>query len=1095
MAFEVVADPGFSAQESGSTVVREASSVQGTVRSGNVEQVHLESQLPERMLPEQILTIVESVLQQVRDRLRHQRLPQATYRLQFNLDFTFQQATELIPYWSGLGISDCYASPYLKAVAGSRHCYDTVDHASLNPELGTGSDFAAWITALRSRQMGHILDFVPNHMGVATNDNAWWQDVLENGPSSRFAPFFDIDWQPLKADLKNKVLLPVLGGQFGKVLEDQELCLIFEGGAFVLQYYSRRFPIAPRSFALMLRHRSEELAARINAEDPFYLEYQSILTSISHLPSQNEKNPERLEERQREKEVIKRRLKRLCDECSVVQDFIQENVTEFNGRKGDPRSFDLLDELLQQQAYRLSFWRVAADEINYRRFFDVNELAAVCMERPEVFDAAHTLVLQLLRDGQLDGLRIDHADGLYDPTAYLWQLQEGRFLQLCQAEFIRQFAGAAETVSESQPATRLEQPSQLAESTAPLKEAIANDQVPLWPEIEASLRQRFLALCDSDSQDAVLRPLYVVVEKIMERNERLPETWPVQGSTGYEFLNEANGVFVNGSNARLLGSIYAKFIGQALDFNELVYEAKRLIVKVSMSSEIHALGDRLDRISERNRWTRDFTLHGLIQALREVVAAFPIYRTYTVGECVLDRDREYIDHAIFLAKQRNRAMTVEVFDFIREVLLHVGTANLTEAERVQRREFVGRFQQFTGPMMAKSVEDTSFYRFHRLVSVNEVGGDPRHVGLSVSEFHERNLERQSLRPYGMLATSTHDNKRGEDVRARINVISEIPNEWKQHVARWSLWSKRRKVLVDQELVPTKNDEYLLYQTLVGTWPFVSPTGPDLAVYCERIQAYMVKAAREAKQNTSWIEPNGAYEAALNSFVKFILTDDPKNQFRNDFEPFVQQISLCGLWNSLGQLVLKLGSPGVPDFYQGTELWDFRLVDPDNRGQVDYTTRRDVFEDLQSKLQTNGPSPELAADLIEHAVDGRIKLFVMLQFLHLRREYPELFTTGEYLTLNVRGKQAQHVCAFARRNGNVAALVIVPRLIAGLTRQLGEVPVGAEIWGDTAVSIPSDMTCGGWQNLFTNEKCLEKAAEEILLADACRVFPVAVFKSV
>lgn len=1032
----------------------------------------------------QLSKMIESTLAAVSEKLRQPRVARATYRVQFNCDFTFKQAADLVPYWDGLGISDCYASPYLKAVSGSRHCYDIVDHGSLNPELGTPAEFSAWIDALRTHQMGHILDFVPNHMGVATNDNAWWQDVLENGPSSRFAPFFDVDWQPLKADLKNKVLLPVLGGQFGKVLEDQQLSLVFESGAFLLTYYSRRFPIAPRSFALILRHRVEELGTRLNVDDPAYLEYQSILTSIAHLPPQNEKNPERLEERHREKEVIKRRLKRLCDECPAVLDFIQENIVIFNGRRGDPRSFDLLDELLQHQAYRLSFWRVAADEINYRRFFDVNELAAVCMERPEVFTAAHALVLQLMRDGQLDALRIDHADGLYDPTAYLWQLQESRFLQLCQAEFTRQSIAR----------DRGEQPSGDAGSELMQN---GNDSVVAdaqWAGVEAGLRQRFGQLRDSDPQSSALRPLYVVVEKIMERSERLPEDWPVQGSTGYDFLNEVNGVFVNAANAKLLDSIYAKFIGKSLLFDELVYEAKRLIVKVSMSSEIHALGHQLDRISERNRWTRDFTLHGLIQALREVVAAFSIYRTYTVEERVLDRDREYVEQAISLARQRNRAMSGEVFDFIRNVLLHEGFAELTEQERIQRREFVGRFQQFTGPMMAKSVEDTAFYRFHRLVSVNEVGGDPRHVGLSVDEFHEHNLERQSQRPYGMLATSTHDNKRSEDVRARINVISELPNEWKQRVSRWSLWNKRRKVLIDNELVPSRNDEYLLYQTLIGTWPLVTPVGADLSTYISRIQAYMTKAVREAKQNSSWIEPNEAYEGALNSFVEFILSENPKNLFRQDFEPFAHAIARCGMWNSLGQLILKLGSPGIPDFYQGTELWDFTLVDPDNRGQVDYGKRLQVMDSLRLAMQADLQGLDLVKDLVENAIDGRIKMFAMSQTLQLRREYPEVFTTGVYLPLQARGRGATHLCAFARRSGNVAVLVIVPRLIAGLTPQLGAAPIGQEVWGDTALLLPDTLRSGEWRNLFTNAQFQSNSDGEIPMAEICGVFPVAVLTS-
>ncbi len=1023
--------------------------------------------------------IVQAVVASLRERVLPRQRPQSTYRVQFRREFGFKPATDLVAYWDMLGITDGYASPYFKASPGSTHGYDIVNHNLLNPELGTADEFHEFVDRLRARNMGHILDFVPNHMGVGNNENAWWQDVLENGPSSRYSSFFDIDWKPLKKDLEYKVLLPVLGDQFGRVLEARQFNLLTEQGGFFIEYYGRRFPIGPRSFLQILRHRQETLSTRLAADNPHHLEYQSILTAIGHLPTRMETSPEKLEEREREKEIVKRRLARLCDECPVIRDFLAENIELFNGREGDPASFDLLDTLLQDQSYRLSFWRVASDEINYRRFFDVNELAAICMERREVFDASHRFVLQLLKEDRLDGLRLDHADGLYDPHAYLWQLQEARFLQLCEEQFLRM-------VSES--------------VVAPPGEDVPAPVT--WPDVEPRLRDEFAKLRQADPLSELVQPLYLVVEKILENTEELPEDWPIHGSTGYDFLNDVNGLFVDGENRQALEATYARFIEREMEFSELAYDAKRLILKVSMSSELHALGNQLDRISERNRWTQDFTLHGLIQALREVIACFPVYRTYTVGEQVLDRDRKYVERAIAAAKHRNPAVSGEVYDFIQSVLLHEKSTQLDPEERALRQQFVGRFQQFTGPVMAKSVEDTTFYRYHLLVSLNEVGGSPETMGNLPEEFHRQNQERQRLRPFGMLATSTHDTKRAEDVRARINLLSEIPGEWKQQVTRWAKLNQKSRLMADGELVPSRNDEYLLYQTLVGTWPLESPDAKSIDSYVGRIQEYMTKAGREAKEHSSWIAPNAAYEQALGEFVKAILTR-PKNKFRAEFEPFVKELSQLGLWNSLSQTLLKLTCPGVPDTYQGTELWDFSLVDPDNRRPVDYALRKQHLESLLPALgrisedvDQSPDRPALAADLVSTARDGRIKLFVTAAALRLRRALPLLFTRGEYIPLSVTGARARHVCAFARRttadpSGEQAAIVIVPRLIAQLMEQAvnsdHKAPVGAGVWEATTITLPASLQQHTWLNIFTS-KTLPPGP--LSLADALQTFPVA-----
>lgn len=1006
-----------------------------------------------------IHTLVDAILTSVSQYLMSRRCPGATYRVQFNQKFTFRQATDLVAYWQELGITDCYASPYLKATTGSRHGYDIVDHSKLNPELGSDADFQAFVAELRRYGMGHIQDFVPNHMGMASNDNIWFQDVLENGPSSQYATYFDIDWHPLKTDLEFKVLLPVLGNQFGRVLEDQELRLTFRDGSFQLHYFDRRFPIAPRSFELILRHRLDALTSRLGPDDHQLLEFQSILRAISHLPLRHEMSLERREERTREKEVIKRRLQRLCDECPEISQFINENVSLFNGQRGVPRSFDLLDQLLQEQAYRLSFWRVAADEINYRRFFDINELAAICMESPEVFSHTHRLVLRLLEDGHLEGLRIDHADGLFDPTAYLWQLQECRFLQLCRTHF---------------------------------QQLCRSDESIAWSEVEVHLRHRFAELREGRLPSPLLRSLYIVVEKILERTEELPDDWPVHGTTGYEFLNCVNGLFVDSTRTRELDAAYAKFIGQKLDFEEMVYEAKRLILKVSMSSELHVLGHQLDRISERNRWTRDFTRHGLIQALREVIACFPVYRTYTVARRILSRDQGYVQQAITKAKLRNPAVSSEVFDFIRSVLLHVGDESITEDEWTQRQEFVGRFQQFTGPMMAKSVEDTAFYRFHRLISVNEVGGDPKRLGVSIEEFHQQNLERQRHHPLGMLTTSTHDTKRSEDVRARIDVLSEIPTEWKNAVLRWARWNQVANYALDGNAVPSRNDEYLLYQTLVGAWPLLPPDHNELHRFILRIQQYMIKAVREAKQVSSWIAPNAEYEYALNRFIETILKDCRQNRFRRDFEVFVRRVSPSGLWNSLSQTLLKLTSPGVPDIYQGTELWDFSLVDPDNRRTVDYATRRRLLQDLLADAEAHPKERRgFARQLVTEARDGRIKLYTIAQTLRIRRQRSPLFNAGEYIPLKAVGHGRDHVCAFARHAGKQWSVTAVPRLVASRVRNWDDAPIGPDFWQDTKLVFPNGLVIPPLRNAFTDEKVIVSApANDLLVADVLQDFPVA-----
>jgi (1->4)-alpha-D-glucan 1-alpha-D-glucosylmutase len=1024
--------------------------------------------------------MVDEILEAVSRRLAERRMPEATYRLQVNHTFTFQDATRLVEYFAALGVSECYLSPCVKACAGTMHGYDIVDHNTLNPEIGTEADYNALGQALQSHGMGQVLDIVPNHMGVASDDNAWWMDVLENGPGSPYASFFDIDWMPLKPDLAYKVLLPILGDQFGKVLEEQQLVLSFEEGAFWLHYFSRRLPIEPHSWAMILNQRIEELGTRLGNEDPHLLEYQSVLTAISHLPARNETDPEKVSERRREKEVIKRRLAELATASPEVNTFIQENVALLNGIQGEPRSFDLLDQLLQDQPYRLAYWRVAADEINYRRFFDVNELAAICMERPDVFQKTHGLILRLLAEGKVSGLRIDHPDGLYDPAQYLWRLQRARFLQLCRAEFESRNSSSGTPHAEGEPTDAA--------------------QAATWDELETELGRHFDVLSQGEKKEPFSQSLYVVVEKILEPGERLPENWPVDGTTGYDFLNALNGIFIDRTQTKNFDTLYGRFLRQHLDYKELVYRCKKLIMQSSMSAEINVLGHHLDRISELNRRSRDFTLNSLTEALREVIACFPVYRTYVTPDGVSDRDRRYIELAASRAKRRNPATSASIFDLVRDILLLSDAYCPDEAGKAEQQHFVGRFQQVTGPVMAKSVEDTAFYRYNRLVSLNEVGGDPERFGTPLASFHQQNLERQAHWPRSLLATATHDTKRGEDTRARIDVLSELTHEFRSRVFKWARMNHGKKRTVEEESAPSRNDEFLIYQTLLGTWPLEPLDAEGRANYIERIQQYLLKATHEAKANTSWVSPNEAYEQGTHEFIAAILDPSRRNPFLADFESFAKRVSQLGIWNSLSQTVLKLTCPGVPDIYQGTELWDFSLVDPDNRRPVDYARRQEIFERLRQRSEGgDGALADLARDLVETRIDGSIKLYVIWKCLSLRRDHAGFFATARYIPLEARGAGKENLCLFARKTPQKKVLIAVPRLVAGLIGNTDRPPVGPEIWSDTEILLPAQARGTHFRNLFTGETIAVRSTDEpgggclLPVATVLRQFPVAVLE--
>src|SRR3954451_14289761 len=762
----------------------------------------------------------------------------ATYRLQFHKGSTFRDAEALVPYLARLGISHVYASPLMEARPGSTHGYDIVNHNRLNPEIGTDDEFAALVAELQAHGMGLILDIVPNHMGIGGADNAWWLDVLEWGEASPYAAYFDINWDPLREDLKGRVLLPVLGDQYGAVLERGEIELRFDvtEGSFSAWYYQHRFPLSPPSYAIVLQ-RGGEPVARLAGD----------FAALHRLDPA---------EARRLGGEMKSRLARAAHRDAAVAGAIEAALHDFTGSPGRPTSFRRLHRVLEAQHYRIANWRVAAEEINYRRFFNINDLAGLRIELPELFTATHRMVFAMIERGDVEGLRIDHIDGLFDPAAYCHALQ--------------QRAG---------------------------------------------------------------QQTYILVEKILARYERLPD-WPIAGSTGYDFANQVLALFVNPSAEAAMTRLYRRLAGRAQSFDEVLYASKKRIMQVNLASEMNVLARRFHRLSMSDWRIRDFTYKGMLTALEEVIAAFPVYRTYVSERGCGTDDRRYIDWAIGLAKTRWRPGETTILDFIHGVL----TADLSghsQSPDVLRTAM--QFQQVTGPVMAKALEDTAFYRYFRLLALNEVGGDPRRFGMSWAAFHHLTLERARLWPRGMLGTATHDTKRGEDARLRIALLSEMPREWGRRVAQWQRLNRRHHTEIDGEAVPGRNTEYLLYQMLVGAWPPELDPGDGEAVggLAERIEAAMIKSVREGKEHSSWSYPDDNYEAGVTRFLRGALDATRPNPFLADLSAFVAPLARPAAIASLSQLVLKLTVPGIPDIYQGCELWDFSLVDPDNRRPVDF----------------------------------------------------------------------------------------------------------------------------------------------------------------
>ena len=977
------------------------------------------------------------------------RRPVSTYRMQLHKGFPLAQARAVVPYLHDLGVVDAYLSPFLDARPGSTHGYDVFDHSRINPEVGDDAEHARFAAALAERGMGRVLDIVPNHMGIK-GPNRYWLDVLELGPYSPYASFFDIDWHPVKDELEGRVLLPILEDHYGRVLEDGKLAVEREGGRFFLHYHDVKLPLAPRSYGAILGLAATELTGRFDPGDAPALELRSIQAAAEALPSRHSDRPEDVEQRLRERSVLPRRLARLCDESPAMCALVDRAVETLRGQPGDPASFDTLNDLLEAQVYRLAYWRVAAQEINYRRFFDINDLAGLRVEDPSVYATVHAKIFEWLADGGVSALRIDHPDGLADPSEYFRRLQESAFLIRCRARFDAEGADPAD-----------------------------------WPETESALREKY-RVESAQSGSPLARPLSVVAEKILSRGEDLPEDWPIDGTVGYEYLNALNGLFIDPSAAEAIDALYAEFTGDREPFPEVLYRSKLLIAHASLASEINTLSRQLNRVSEHDRRSRDFTLNDLRLAIRQVVACFPVYRTYlTPGEPISARDQGVIEQAVARARKRTPAIDYSLFDFLRSALMMEPVEGMSaEGERL-REVFVRRFQQATGPIQAKGLEDTAFYRQVPLVSRNEVGADAARFGNSPGVFHALNAQRLSRWPGGLSTTATHDTKRGEDARIRIDALSEMPDEWRTRLARWSRINARSKSEAKGMIAPSALEEYLYYQALIGAWPWndSEETPPG---FVERITGYMLKAIREAKVNTSWNDPDPSYCEAVSRFVEATLAGPDSSAFLRDFLPFQRRISRVGMVHSLSQALVKVASPGVPDVYQGCELWDFSLVDPDNRRPVDYEGRARSL----ARIDAAGSRSELARDLFAAPEDGAIKQYVLATALRHRREHPDLYAQGTYRPLEADGAHKGRVVAFGRHREGRSVIAAGARLVAPLMGdEARAAPVG-EVWEDTRLILPEGAIPTRWRDLLT-DRTIEIGDEHVAsLAEVFAVLPVA-----
>jgi len=905
------------------------------------------------------------------------KVPVGTYRLQLGGAINFVTVRSLFGYLAKLGISDIYASPIFQAAKGSTHGYDVADHNALNEELGTAAQFEAMCAEREKAGLGWVQDIVPNH-STYSSENTKLMDVFENGQTSRYYNFFDIDWNHPHSAKKGRVLAPFLGDMFATCLENGVIRLEFSADGFAVHFYEMVFPLRMETYPVILSYNLAGLKQDLGKSHPDYLKLLGVIYVLKNLSMAADHN-----ERHEQVMFIKRMLWELYNSDSHVKKFFDANIKVSNGEAGRAESFNLLDGLLADQVFRLSFWKVGTEEINYRRFFGLNNLICVKVEEQDVFEIVHDLTFKCLTLCKFSGLRVDHIDGLWDPAKYIDRL--------------RSRAG----------------------------------------------------------------DVYLVVEKILAINEQLNSDWAVQGTTGYDFMNYVNGIFCDHRNEKKFDRIYRSFAGIRGPYESLVQEKKRVIIRMNMMADIDNLAIFIKSISSQDRYGSDITLSELRRGLIEVLTNYDVYRTYISFTSYSENDKTVIDNAI--AKARKQSPELENgLNFIERFLMLALGKNLPGVQRDQWIRMIMRLQQYTGPLMAKGFEDTLLYVYDKLISLNEVGSDPSRFGVMQKQFHEFNSRRRATMPLTMNTTSTHDTKRGEDVRCRINVLSEMPGRWEEAVKAWREMNNKIKPTVNGVKAPDRNDEYFLYQTLVGVYPFDARIRED---FVTRIKQYMVKVVREAKTHSQWIKPDEEYENALVKFIDSLLEERVDNEFLASFKAFAKEIRFYGVFNSLSQLVLKATCPGVPDFYQGSELWDLSLVDPDNRRPVDFERRKAMLEELEGRL---GRDREVCIrEMLARSEDGMIKMFVMRESLGVRRQMREVFERGEYVPLYALGASAGSVIAFARVYKGRWAVTIAGRFLTRVA-VADELPVGSK-WGDTSVEIRRGVFPAEFTDAFTKKK--------------------------
>jgi (1->4)-alpha-D-glucan 1-alpha-D-glucosylmutase len=928
------------------------------------------------------------------------RLPRATYRLQMRAEFDFAQLADLVGYLDDLGISDVYLSPIFRASPGSTHGYDICDHNEVNPELGGIDGLMKVSGPLAERGMGLLADFVPNHMGIEGPYNWRWIDVLENGHDSRFASFFDIQWNPPHTLWHDKILVPMLHDFYGRVLEAGEIQLRYLEGAFWVCYRTLRFPLRPESYGAIL----ERLAWFKNPGTPVAQKLEQLSLQFRSLPhAAAGESLEAAQQRNRQRDALRHELVRLIESENLGAD-LEEVLAALNGHAGHPASFDNLHQILEEQNYRLAFWKSGTHEINYRRFFAIDTLVGVHMEQADVFDDTHRLLRYLLEKGVVTGVRIDHIDGLWDPAQYL---------------------------------------------------------------------QRLSSIGTRENE-----PAYVLVEKILTEGEQLPADWAVHGTAGYEFAGALVDLFIDSGAEAAFTRLYRDFSGQALDPHEQACQIKLFVMEDMFPNAIESLAlDLALQVKSDRRW-RDWTLNDLRLAISRTIACLSVYRTYRrAGHKMSLADIGVVERAVSATLRRNHSSDPTPFLFLQQ--LWTGGYPDATAEQPELEAWadgwVSKLQQYTGAIMAKSIEDTFFYRYVRFFGANEVGHHPADFGRPVSVFHEANQRRLAQWPGSMLSTSTHDTKVSEDVRARLLALSELPGRWEQALKNWSAANRGFKTEVDGVPAPDANEEYLLYQILLGAWPFREEEVDD--VFRDRIKNYMRKALSESKANTSWSAPNEPWLQACDDFIGALLDREKAAGFWESFRPFAAEIAWRGMNLSLVQVALKATAPGVPDFYQGTELWDLSLVDPDNRRPVDYARRRELLATLEKSTLD---------ELLESWTDGRIKQHLIRSILRHRREQPALFSRGAYTPIAVAGEQASRIVAFLRQDGPEQLLVVALRHLGPEeTRDI------RRICGDAVLEMPATPTT--WDDLFSPRQVAGRATR-LPVAMLLEKLPVGVFRA-